>query len=70
MNLSMNTTPSGHGKSVHDTLIGVMKKKVSYGHKEGLTSVRDGQSVAGRTITWLRGEFENDNDYEYKWQFI
>ena len=65
VNLSLNTTTSGHGKYVHDTLIEVLKRKVSYGRKEGLIYVVEGQSVADRTITWLKGEFEA-SDTEYK----
>ena len=69
INLSMNTTPAGHGKHTHDTLIGVIKRKVSYGFVEGLIYAVVGQSVAGRTITWLKGEFDA-SDAKYNWQFI
>ena len=71
VDLNMNTTCSGHGKYVHDTLIATTKRKTKYGFKEGLMPIGPGDSVAGRTCTWLSSAFDpSETDYKYEWQFI
>ena len=58
----MNTTPVGHGKYTHDQIIGLIKGKASHGFKEDLIAMNTGDSIAGKTISWLSLEFP---EYEF-----
>ena len=69
VNLSLNRSASGHGKYIHDTLIGVMKRKIGYGWKEGLIYILPGQSPAHRTCIWLRSVYPTP-DCKYNWEFV
>ena len=68
----MNTTGAGHGKHIHDGLIGTTKRKVRKGFKQpGLIPIVPGDSIAGKTCSYLRSEYEAAPEkYKYKWQFL
>ena len=69
VNLNINTTGAGHGKHVHDTLIGTAKRKICYGFKEGLIYIVPGQSIAMRACNWLKSQM-NRTDLKCRWQCI
>ena len=53
----MNTSAKSHGKYIHDTIIGHIKDKAQYGFKNHLIPIQSGDSIAGRTCTYLTTEY-------------
>ena len=47
-----------------------MKKKTTYGFKEGLIPITSGCSVAGQTCIWLRSQFGASQNDSVLRQFI
>ena len=69
--IAINTTCTGHGKYVHDTLISITKQKTQYGVKEGLMPISAEDSIAGTTCPWLTSKFDpTQTDHKYERQFI
>ena len=72
----MNTSASGHGKHIHDGLIGTTKGKVSKGFKtQGAIPIGPKDSIARKTVSYLKAEYESEvkedlNHYKYRWQLI
>ena len=65
VNLSMNTTTTGHGKHVHDAIIGHSKGKARNGFKNNLSRIQSGESIAGATCRWLKSELGGDVEKEF-----
>ena len=70
VNLNVNTSATSHGKYTHDQIVSTVKKKATYGFKEGLITITSGCSVAGQACNWLRSVFGVSQSGSVQRQFI